>query len=126
MDRIVRRADTEALDPPEEGETTGLRAHWLAGPTNDERLDVAFLRLGPGGGTPPHTHIGGQVLHVVSGRGYVETDGRRLEIGPGDLVITAAGGTHAHGAADDSEMAVVSVTTGGYSIPDPVGGKPPG
>jgi quercetin dioxygenase-like cupin family protein len=94
-----------------------LVPQWLEGPHNADRLDVGLVTVGPGGAAPPHVHLGGQVIVAVSGRGYVETGGTRVELGPGDVVICPPGELHTHGAADDEAFAHLTVTTGGYDFP---------
>lgn len=105
-----------SLDIPEAGQ---LRPHWLEGPHTADRLDVGLMTLGPGGVTPPHVHLGGQVMVVVDGRGFVETGGTVVELGPGDVVICEPGELHTHGALDGESFAHLTVTTGTYTFPTP-------
>jgi quercetin dioxygenase-like cupin family protein len=104
----VLRADEQAA--PADG--AGLAATWLRGPLQDDRLDVAVVHFGPGAATPLHVHFGGQVLVAISGRGFVEVDGVRTSLGPGDVVVTPAGEQHVHGAETAGPFSHVSVTTG--------------
>ncbi|MGD9793869.1 MAG: cupin domain-containing protein [Acidimicrobiia bacterium] len=98
--------------------TTMTPPQWLEGPHNGDRLDVGIATFAPGAVVPPHIHLGGQVIVVTAGRGFVETDGERVEVTPGDIVICPAGELHTHGAVDDESFAHLTVTTGGYSFPD--------
>ena len=82
------------------------------------RLDVGAVTVKAGTATPPHVHLGGQVILVTHGRGFVETDGNRVEIQAGDVVICPPGELHTHGALDDTPLSHLTVTTGGYSFPD--------
>lgn len=67
----------------------------------------------PGGRTFWHSHPGGQVLLVGSGRGVVQTrDGDRHVLRPGDIVWAPPGEEHWHGAAPDSFMAHTAVSLG--------------
>jgi quercetin dioxygenase-like cupin family protein len=93
----------------------------LEGPFNADRLDVGMVTMSPGGVTPPHVHIGGQVLVVTAGRGFVEADGARHTVAPGDVVICPPGELHVHGALADQPFAHFTVTTGGYTFPEPLG-----
>jgi quercetin dioxygenase-like cupin family protein len=115
--RIVRAEEAAALaaDVPEE--PGRLAPAWLEGPHNGDRLDVGMVTASPGGVTPPHVHLGGQVMVVTAGRGFVETAGNRVEIGAGDVVICQPGELHTHGALDDSPLSHLTVTTGGYTFP---------
>lgn len=63
----------------------------------------------PGGRTRPHVHGAGQLLHVVSGRGFVDTRDGRREVGPGDVVAGMPGEWHWRGATNDSTMRHVTV-----------------
>jgi quercetin dioxygenase-like cupin family protein len=98
-----------------------LRPQWLDGPFNADRLDVAIVTMTPGAATPPHIHIGGQVLIVTAGQGFVEANGRRQTIEPGDVVVCPPGEMHVHGALGDQPLAHLTVTTGGYTFPEPAG-----
>jgi quercetin dioxygenase-like cupin family protein len=116
--RVLRAAEVGELASaaPEPG--TGLRAHWLEGPANADRLDVAMITLEPGGATPPHVHIGGQVIVVVAGEGFVDVAGERTIIGEGDVVLTPPGELHVHGATEHSSLSHLTITTAGYEFPD--------
>ncbi len=94
----------------------GLSAAWLAGPHQDTNLDVGLVSFDAGSATPPHVHHVGQVLVVLSGRGFVRTDDRRIDVAVGDVVVTPAGEWHVHGAATDEPMTHLSVTAGTNEI----------
>jgi quercetin dioxygenase-like cupin family protein len=94
----------------------GMAAQWLAGPHQNERLDVGLVSFDPGAATPPHVHHVGQVLVVASGTGYVETAGERVDVTVGDVVVTPAGEWHVHGAAAGGPMTHLSVTTGTNAV----------
>jgi quercetin dioxygenase-like cupin family protein len=96
---------------------SGLDVRWLEGPANADRLDVGLVTVAPGNVTPPHVHLGGQVILVISGDGFVATETERVAIGMGDLVITPPGELHTHGAGPDSPLTHLTVTTGGYTFP---------
>lgn len=82
-----------------------------AGDTPAVRVNnVAFE---PGARTFWHSHSGGQVLLVSTGRGMVQNrDGHRHVLRPGDLVWAPPGEEHWHGAAPDSAMAHTAVSLG--------------
>ena len=68
---------------------------------------VTFL---PGARTAWHTHPGGQILHVVLGRGWAQKQGEApLAMSAGDTVIIGAGEKHWHGAAADSPMTHIAI-----------------
>jgi quercetin dioxygenase-like cupin family protein len=115
--RLLRAEEIDTLAAVEPAAEPGLAVTWLAGPVNAEPLDVGLVTLAPGAVTPLHSHDGGQVIVVVSGRGWVETAGHRVEVGPGDVVVTPPDESHTHGAADDGPMAHFTVTTGPNQFP---------
>jgi len=76
--------------------------------------DVTFP---PGGRTPMHSHSVDQVLYIVSGHGFVQTEGRDARsVRAGDLVIVTAGERHAHGATATTEMCHLAVMTEGKDV----------
>jgi quercetin dioxygenase-like cupin family protein len=81
---------------------------WLdAIPTNAEpsRLRSLSVTFEPGARTAWHTHPLGQVLHVVSGSGLVQSKGQPVrKIHPGDTVIIAPNEVHWHGAGPQNTM----------------------
>lgn len=115
--KVLRSQEVDGLAGVLPGGESGLDVNWLEGPFNGAQLDVGLVTLSPRGATPPHVHIGGQFIVVLSGRGFVETGGERVTIGPGDVVISPPGELHTHGAEGDGPMAHLTVTTGGYSFP---------
>jgi quercetin dioxygenase-like cupin family protein len=118
---IVRAEALGALAGASPQEPGALRPTWLEGPFNADRLDVGVVTMSPGGVTPPHRHVGGQVIVVMSGRGFVEIDGRRDTLETGDVVIAPPGELHVHGALDEGSFAHLTITTGGYSFPEAPG-----
>jgi quercetin dioxygenase-like cupin family protein len=77
--RVVRAAEMAELSANVALEGHGVTPNWLEGPFNADRLDVAVVTVRPGAATPPHIHLGGQVIVVTAGRGFVETGGSRVE-----------------------------------------------
>jgi quercetin dioxygenase-like cupin family protein len=76
--------------------------------------DVTFP---PGGRTPMHAHTVDQVLYIVSGHGFVQTEGgSERPVRTGDLVIIPAGERHAHGATEATEMCHLAVMTEGADV----------
>lgn len=115
---MVTAREVEALSADVPVHAGELHAHWLEGPSSADRLDVGLVTMSPGGVTPRHTHIGGQVLVVTAGRGFIEADGDRRLLAPGDVVVCPPGETHVHGALDDEALAHLTITTRGYALPD--------
>jgi quercetin dioxygenase-like cupin family protein len=77
------------------------------------KIRVSRVRFQPGAHTNWHVHLEGQVLYIESGRGRVQKWGGEIrEVGPGDVVYTAPGEKHWHGAALDSSMTHIATTVG--------------
>jgi quercetin dioxygenase-like cupin family protein len=73
-------------------------------------LNVLFL---PGARTHWHSHEGGQLLVVRTGRGLVGSDGEApTEITAGDSVWTAPGERHWHGAGPQTQMEHLATSFG--------------
>jgi quercetin dioxygenase-like cupin family protein len=108
---LARLATGPSSDEP-------VSVDWLLGPANGDPLDVGIASFGPGVVVPPHLHVGGQVIVGVSGHGFVEVDGERVEFGPGDVVVCPPGELHSHGADASTALVHLVVTTGGYEFPD--------
>lgn len=74
------------------------------------RLGGATVAFEPGAHSNWHTHPLGQLLIVTAGRGWVQAEGEPVrEINPGDVVWTAPGVKHWHGATRTSPMTHVAV-----------------
>lgn len=85
---------------------------WLEGLVMGGLMDVKSVRVtfAPSARTAWHTHPAGQILYIVSGRGWVQKEGEAaLAMSAGDTVIIGAGEKHWHGAAADSPMVHVAV-----------------
>jgi quercetin dioxygenase-like cupin family protein len=111
---------TQVTQPSAKPSSTNVVRHWLDGPTFGDVLDVGLMSFLPGAGGPPHIHLGGQVIVVISGRGFVEANGERETIATGDIVVAPPGERHAHGPALDSHFTHLSVSTGGVQFVEPV------
>ena len=74
------------------------------------RVSVASVTFEPGARTAWHSHPLGQTLVVTAGRGRVQNWGKEIEeIHPGDVVWTAPGEKHWHGAAPTIAMTHISI-----------------
>ncbi len=111
--KTVRGDDARGLGPTQQG------PHWIEGPHTSDRLDVGVVHLEAGGVTPPHAHVGGQVMVVIEGRGFVQTADERVVMEPGDIVIADPGEHHVHGAVDESHVIHLTITTGPHLIGEP-------
>lgn len=69
------------------------------------RLRANMVRFAPGARSAWHAHAVGQTLHVVEGRGRLQSRGAPIiEVRAGDTVRTPPGEWHWHGAAPDHFM----------------------
>jgi len=74
------------------------------------RVSIANVTFEPGARTAWHSHPLGQTLIVTAGSGQVQNwDEQREEINPGDVVWTAPGVKHWHGAAPTTAMTHISI-----------------
>lgn len=68
-------------------------------------LGGGVVAFSPGGRTAWHSHPRGQILYVLSGRGWVQREGAEIEtVLPGDIVWFEPGEKHWHGATDTTAM----------------------
>ena len=95
----------------------GLDLTWIQGPTTNDELDVGVVKVAAGAQTPPHSHHKGQVIVGLAGRGFVEHEGVRVVVEPGDVVLCAAGEHHVHGAVHDQHWEHLTVSTGTHGGP---------
>jgi quercetin dioxygenase-like cupin family protein len=66
-------------------------------------------------------HKGGQVIYVESGRGLIQKWGGEIqEMRPGDIVYSAPGEKHWHGAAPGSPLTFVATSLGETEWLEPV------
>ena len=78
--------------------------------TGDARLGGATVTFQPGAHSNWHTHPLGQLLVISPGRGWVQAEGEPVRaVGPGDVVWTAPGVKHWHGATRSSAMTHVAI-----------------
>jgi quercetin dioxygenase-like cupin family protein len=77
------------------------------------RIRVNIVRFAPGARTAWHSHAVGQTLHVIEGRGLVQSRGGEvIEIHPGDTIYTPTGEWHWHGAAAEHFMSHLAMWEG--------------
>jgi quercetin dioxygenase-like cupin family protein len=92
-------------------------------PPRDEpsRMRVNIVRFAPGARSAWHTHAVGQTLHVVEGRGLIQSRGGAVvEIHAGQTIYTPPGEWHWHGATPDHFMSHLAMWE---ALPGPGGGE---
>jgi quercetin dioxygenase-like cupin family protein len=88
--------------------------------TEPETARVLLVGFNDGARTHWHTHSGGQVLHVVEGRGRTQVRGQApVDLAPGDLVSVPPGEEHWHGAAEGEAMTHLAISMGTTDWGDP-------
>jgi quercetin dioxygenase-like cupin family protein len=90
--------------------------------TSTDAQSVRALLVGfqDGARTHWHSHAGGQVLHVIDGRGRTQVRGQpAVDLGPGDLVSVPPGEEHWHGAAEGEAMTHLAISMGTTDWGDP-------
>jgi quercetin dioxygenase-like cupin family protein len=76
----------------------------------DSDLTAAVVTFAPGTRTAWHNHPAGQYLIVTAGVGWVqERGGKKREIRAGDVVWTAPGVFHWHGATTTASLSHIAV-----------------
>jgi len=80
---------------------------------NDTTLHARFgnVTFAPKARTNWHSHPGGQLLFITSGKGYYQAKGQPARpLSKGDVVEIPRNVVHWHGAAPDSEFAHIAVS----------------
>jgi putative transcriptional regulator len=116
------RAVLDSLDAPERWKPLALPGSvgvdYLRPPTG-QRLEgaaVAFLRIGPGGRFPTHTHLAPEQVLILQG-GYIdEVSG--LEYGPGQIHAEGQGTSHAYRHVPGPDCLCLGVVEGHVQIGD--------
>ena len=81
---------------------------------NTDQPSAYRVNFQPGSRTDWHTHPGGQLLHIVAGKGRVQVEGEPVQdVGPGDTVFFLPGEKHWHGASSADFMIHIAVSLGG-------------
>jgi quercetin dioxygenase-like cupin family protein len=74
------------------------------------RVRMGSVHFTPGAHTAWHSHAVGQYLYVIEGTALVQERGEKIKIlKPGEIVYTAPGVEHWHGASADSFMIHIAV-----------------
>ena len=115
--KIVRRDSVQGAvaGPPTEHRTTTFTGTVYGDPLLDgtDGAAVTSVFFAPGGRTFWHSHSGGQLLHILEGRGLVGTEGAAPQpLGPGDLVWAPPGELHWHGGGPETMRLHLAVSLG--------------
>lgn len=102
----IKRSDSQASNKgPAEWFTGNVQIEPLHQADAPARVSVASVTFQPGARTTWHSHPLGQTLVVKAGHGRIQNWGETIEeIHRGDVVWTAPGEKHWHGAAPHAAM----------------------
>ena len=79
-----------------------------------DQPDIRAVFFDAGAHTRPHTHSADQVLHFVSGTGFVVFPGEERQLMPeGSVTIVPAGTLHMHGATEEGPVCQLSLLAPG-------------
>ena len=107
---IKRIGSQPSAKGPPEWFTGTVRIDPLFQAPDPARVQCASVTFEPGSRTAWHTHPLGQTLIVTAGCGWVQREGGPVEeIRPGDVVWTAPGEKHWHGATPTTAMTHIAI-----------------
>ena len=117
----------EVLQPEESQASPVPEAAWFSGrvrmharKTTEGEPDVRAVFFDAGAHTRPHIHSIDQVLHFVSGTGFVVFPGEERQLMPaGSITVVPAGSLHMHGATEDGPVCQLSILAPGPTDWDP-------
>ena len=81
---------------------------------HESTLWVSQAKLRPGGVFPRHYHPYPQVFVFLEGRGVVELDGKRIEVGPGTTVRMLGGESHQVMNESDGDLVLMQISVPGW------------
>jgi quercetin dioxygenase-like cupin family protein len=100
--KVIRKDEQELKDYSNPERLSGGVKRYIfpnpEGAISHHEAGIDLIRFENGGKSRLHSHPSGQILVVLEGRGFVETETERVEIGPGDVVLCAPGEKNWHGA----------------------------
>jgi quercetin dioxygenase-like cupin family protein len=103
---------------PEESDAEPVpRPEWFVGRVRMDvreagsgESDIRAVFFDAGAHTRPHTHSSDQILHFVSGTGFVVFPGEERQPMPeGSITVVPAGALHMHGATDEGPVCQISI-----------------
>ena len=92
----------------------------IFGPDVADGVAVGNMFFTPGARTHWHSHVGGQLLVILAGSGYVADEDGVVEASAGDAVWAPPGVRHWHGASAGRSMLHMAVTIGETDWLEPV------
>ena len=74
-------------------------------------MSVGISVFPPGYSAPPHSHRAEELATVLAGSGAIIIDGKRVEVGPGSIVLTPSHSTHVTQSDDSGPLVIWWVYT---------------
>jgi quercetin dioxygenase-like cupin family protein len=109
--QIKRSGEQASQKGPEAWFTGQVRIDPMQAAPAPVRVSAGTVTFEPGARTAWHTHPLGQTLIIVSGLGWVQSEGGAIEeVRPGDVVWFPPGLKHWHGASPSNAMAHIAIT----------------
>jgi len=107
----VNRDDTSTTASPENFTGIAKVTSRFESPVSSQ-FRGAMVEFEPAARTAWHTHPYGQTLIIISGKGLVQSEGNEVqEMMPGNVVTIPPNTRHWHGAAEDSAMSHIAIST---------------
>lgn len=111
MQQIIRNGSKAAITGSADWFTGTVRIDVVVQGEAPGRASVGLVNFAPGARSHWHTHPLGQILIVVSGKGWTQCEGGpKKEIRAGDIVSCGCNKRHWHGATDTTAMSHYAVT----------------
>jgi quercetin dioxygenase-like cupin family protein len=110
---VLRPDDSQAEPVPTPEWFVGrVRMHVRQG--SPDEADIRAVFFDAGAHTRPHTHSVDQILHFLSGTGFVVFPGEERQLMPaGSITVVPGGRLHMHGATEDGAVCQLSVLAPG-------------
>ena len=93
--------------------TNKTTLNWLMPAQGEGGIKLSLVTFEDGALTHWHEHPGEQILYILEGEGRVGNGDEEIHVSAGDVVYTAPGEKHWHGAAPGSSMTHISITNVG-------------
>jgi len=123
--KILANGERVCRKAPSDWFTGDAWMDWIVEPTAPSRTQALYVTFSPGSRTNWHIHPVSQILHVISGFGWVQLKGEPTRrITAGDVVVIWAGENHWHGAEAGHTMVHLAIQENDESGKNVVWGRP--
>jgi quercetin dioxygenase-like cupin family protein len=109
--KVIRKDEGEVQQGKTFTKTTFLQR--MLEMQQPDGMSLTMVTFEDGSLTHWHEHPGEQLLYIVEGEGRVGTETEEFTVKAGDVVYSAPGEKHWHGAAPGQTMKHISITTVG-------------